>query len=198
MFVGRNTNIEKLYDFGLSDSLVNICKSVVLHIPEDEGVDFLQKIPIVIGDNGKDLSKIHWKLLSMELTSLKRITIKMRPYIARVIAEMDLLSGGDTLPDDYERLDYDDDSLNYTNLYAKFAAKTSVRASRSSPYYEAVNAGKACRCCLLSSGYSVGGADIHANDSLNKMRLKNDRLDASMAIAALRQKDTIIELLDLS
>ena len=80
--------------FGMPLMLVRLAESIFERLKPDDAVQFFGDIPIAIGKDGKDLSRVAWKFLAAELRELPLVDNDTQEFINQVIAGMDSLASG--------------------------------------------------------------------------------------------------------
>ena len=78
--------------FGVPEPLTGLLETIFEGLPFDEAADFFSEIPRAIGEDGRDLTKVHWAFLADLLRHLP--DTDARDVVADVIAGMDLLAAG--------------------------------------------------------------------------------------------------------
>lgn len=81
--------------FGLPLPLVRICEGIFEGLPAAEARDFFAAIPVSIGRDGRDLSRVHWAFLASTLRRLPRTTHDVNVAVDVVIEGLDRLARGD-------------------------------------------------------------------------------------------------------
>ena len=82
--------------FGVPEPLTRLLESIFERLPFDEAADFFSAIPRAIGEDGRDLTRVHWAFLADLLRHLP--DTQARDVVADVIAGMDLLAAGKDWP----------------------------------------------------------------------------------------------------
>lgn len=83
--------------FGVPEPLTSLLESIFERLPFDEASEFFSAIPRAIGEDGKDLTRVHWAFLADLLRHLP--DTDARHLVADVIAGMDLLAAGQDWPE---------------------------------------------------------------------------------------------------
>ena len=87
--------------FGVPAVLTRLLESIFERLPFDEAADFFSEIPRAIGEDGKDLTRVHWAFLADMLRHLP--DTGARGVVADVTAGMDLLAAGQDWPEEAVR-----------------------------------------------------------------------------------------------
>ena len=82
--------------FGVPQPLTRLLESIFERLPFDEAADFFSAIPRAIGEDGRDLTRVHWAFLADLLRHLP--DTQARGVVADVIAGTDLLAEGKDWP----------------------------------------------------------------------------------------------------
>ena len=82
--------------FGLPEPLTRLLESIFERLPFDEAADFFSAIPRAIGEDGRDLTRVHWAFLADLLRHLP--DTQARGVVADVADGMDLLATGQDWP----------------------------------------------------------------------------------------------------
>jgi hypothetical protein len=80
--------------FGLTLPIMKIAESIFERLPADDAKAFFAAFPSAVGNDGKDLSRVHWAFLAAELRALPAVPESIQAVIDPVIAGMDLLASG--------------------------------------------------------------------------------------------------------
>jgi Xaa-Pro aminopeptidase len=83
--------------FGLPAPLTRLLESIFEGLPFDEAADFFSEIPRAVGEDGRDLTRVHWAFLADLLRHLP--DTDARDVVADVIVGMDLLASGKDWPE---------------------------------------------------------------------------------------------------
>jgi hypothetical protein len=83
--------------FGLPAPLTRLLESIFEGLPFDEAADFFSEIPRAVGEDGRDLTRVHWAFLADRLRHLP--DTDARDVVADVIVGMDLLASGKDWPE---------------------------------------------------------------------------------------------------
>jgi hypothetical protein len=83
--------------FGLPAPLTRLLESIFEGLPFDEAADFFSEIPRAVGEDGRDLTRVHWAFLADLLRHLP--DTDARGVVADVIVGMDLLASGKDWPE---------------------------------------------------------------------------------------------------
>jgi len=130
--------------FGLPLPLVKIAENIFENLPEDEAKNFFARLPKAVGRDGKDLSRVHWKFLALELRALPVMPSQIQDVIDPVIAGIGLLAAGDEWPKD--------------------AAYAAARAAADAAY-AADAAAYAARAAARAAAYAAARAAAYAADA---------------------------------
>ena len=82
--------------FGLPEPLTRLLETIFECLPFDEASEFFSEIPRAIGEDGRDLTRVHWAFLADLLRHLP--DTQARDVVAEVAAGMDLLAEGKDWP----------------------------------------------------------------------------------------------------
>ena len=80
--------------FGLPEPLVRICERIFEVLAPDEAKAFFAAIPDAVGCDGKDLTRVHWGFLALELQALPTVPDEIQAVIDPIIGGMLLLVSG--------------------------------------------------------------------------------------------------------
>ncbi len=173
--------------FGLTEPLLRIAENIFETLPNAEATAFFAALPAAVACDGKDLSRVHWHFLAVELRALPAQTGDVKTAIERVILGMDLLAKGQEWP------------AAGAARAAALAARAATNAAGSAAY--------AARAATNAAG--AAGAAGAADDAADAARTAayaadaayferaGDADGAAYAYAHLirRQRDTLLQLI---
>ncbi len=84
--------------YGLPEALIRLCEAVFERLLEHEAQAFFAAIPDAVDRDGRDLSRVHWKVLGQILRDLPDVPQDVQAVIDPVIEGMDLLAAGKDWP----------------------------------------------------------------------------------------------------
>lgn len=154
--------------FGLPLMLTKVCEDIfegLSHYDPASGRDFFAALPDAVGRDGKDLSRVVWQFLHVELRALPPQPADYQALIEPVISGMDLLASGEVWPAAAARAAAD--AVGPAAAYA---------AAHAAVYAAADGYADAAAC---SAAYAVGYA----------------ARSAAHAVARKRQAQTILQLI---
>ena len=85
--------------FGFPLMLTKVCEGIFESLDENDAKSFFGDIPAAVGRNGKDLTKVVWKFLALELRALPAQPSEIQDVIDPVIKGIDLLANGEEWAD---------------------------------------------------------------------------------------------------
>ncbi len=85
--------------YGIPVMVTRIAEEIFEGLPADEAPDFFAALPEAVGSDGKDLTRVGWKLLAAELRALPPVSDDIQAVIDPVIEGMDLLADGKEWPE---------------------------------------------------------------------------------------------------
>jgi hypothetical protein len=84
--------LEEKYGFPLM--LTRICEGIFERLSDEDGIAFHAAIPLAVGRDGKDLTRVGWALLASELRALPPMPTRIQVAVDPVIVGMDLKAQG--------------------------------------------------------------------------------------------------------
>ena len=178
-FIGclaHSNDATKLSDlYGLPLPLVRICENIFENLPAEDAKCFFAAIPAAVGRDGKDLSRVHWAFLASELRALPEVDTDTQKVIDNVIDGMDILASGG---------DWSEKAVDSARA-AAYAARAAARINAYAAAYAAASAASAASADQL----------CHFGKILYLIEVADDT-DASVAL--LRQRDTILRLIEIT
>lgn len=162
--------------YGLPIMVQRIAESIFEGLPADKAKTFFSTLPDAISCNGKDLTKVGWQFLAIELRSLPEQPDNINAVIDPVIAGMDLLAEGKHW--------FEAANAAANADAASYAARAAVHAADAAAY--AANAASyAARAAARAAAYAAHAADT-ADAAVNARFVDSIRL---------RQCDLLLRLI---
>lgn len=134
--------------FGLTVPIMRIAENIFEAMPDEDGRAFFAAFGDAVGEDGKDLSRVHWAWLAAELRALPVATTEVQAVIDPVIAGLGLLAAGKDWPKD-------------AAAYAAYAAAYAAYATDAAAYaaaYAAARKRQAATLIRLIEEAPKGGA----------------------------------------
>ena len=192
--------------FGLPEPLVRICESIFEALAPDDAKAFFAAIPNAVGCDGKDLTRVHWEFLALELQALPTVPDEIKAVIEPITYGMLLLVSGQEWREAA-------DAATYTNAVACADANAYVNAvacadADAVTYANAVACADACADAATYAAnavtYATYAADVAtyaADAAAYAARAAADAAadatySAAYVAARVRQRDTILRLIE--
>jgi hypothetical protein len=170
--------------FGLPLPLVRICEGIFEALPTDEAKAFFAALPDAVARDGKDLSRVHWRVLAAELRALPGVPANVQAVIDPVIAGMDLLAAGGEWTD----------AAAYAAARAADAAYAAAARAADAAYAAAA---RAAAHAAYAAAYAAARAAAYAAHAAAADAAADAAYAAVDAIvdARRRQRDTVLRLI---
>ena len=170
--------------FGLPAMVQRIAETIFESLPAEEAKAFFAALPDAVGCNGKDLSRVGWQFLAVELRSLPRQSVEIQAVIDPVIAGMDLLAGGQEWPEAA--------AVAAADAAADAAAEAAAEAVRWAVRWAA---GWAAKWAAVAAAEAAAGWAVRAARAAGWAAAGAAAGWAVRAAARLRQRDLLLRLI---
>jgi len=177
--------------FGLPESLLRIAENIFEALPEYEGKAFFAALPDAVGCDGKDLTRVHWRFLALELR-----TLPQQDVIDAVIEGMDLLVAGENWSN---AADAAYSATRAVNAFRRTTAAGVAANAAANAAYSAYYTGNAARAAALAAYTSdatravyAAHATRYAADATRSVALA---ADATAIAARIQQRDSLLNLI---
>jgi hypothetical protein len=167
--------IERTYGIPLMVS--RIAESIFELLPADEAVDFFAALPEAVGSDGKDLSRVGWKILATELRALPPVPDDTQGVINSVINGMDLLADGKEWP----KADAADAAWSADAVWSAADAWSAATAARAA--------------ATASAAWSAAARAADAATAATAARAAWSADAAAWSATRLRQRDLLLRLI---
>ena len=175
-------------EYGIPLAISCIAKNIFEELPPGDAPSFFAASPEAVGCDGKDLSRVVWQFLAVELRELLLVSAKTQAVVAPVIAGMDLLAEGK----EWSAHEGRSDALYAVDSFVDLAARGCRWDAESATEYTAV---RAASCAAFAASHATGNTARGADWSAKKAALAADWIAMSLCTSRRRQRDTLLKLI---
>ena len=163
--------------YGLPVMVQRIAENIFEALHADEAKAFFAALPDAVSCDGKDLTKIGWQFLAVELRNLPKQPAEIQAVIDPVIAGMDLLASGQEWP----------------AADAAWAARAAARATADATAVSATAVAAAAAWAAADAAEAAEAAEVDAAWAV--VRAAEAANAAARPAVRLRQRDLLLRLI---
>jgi hypothetical protein len=175
-------------EYGIPLAISHIAKSIFEELPPGDAPNFFAAFPEAIGCDGKDLSRVVWQFLAVELRELLPVSAETQAVVAPVIAGMDLLARGL----EWSAHEGRSDALYAADSFVDLAARGGRWDAESVAEHTAT---RAASCAAFAASYATGNTARGADWSAKNAALAADWIAMSLYTSRRRQCATLLRLI---
>ena len=175
-------------EYGIPLAISCIAKNILEDLPPGDAPSFFASLPDAIWCDGKDLSRVVWQFLAVELRELLPVPAETQAVVAPVIAGMDLLAEGKKWSAHEGR----SAALYAADSVVDLTARGGRWDAESAAEYTAV---RAASCAAFAASHATGNNARGDYWSAKRAALAADWTSMSLYTSRRRQCATLLRLI---